>query len=103
MTVIKPGTRLRSQVCQTEVVIVRAPAEPLSLTCGGKELVSVDTPVQATGPVPGHEGGNQLGKRYTTGSGGSLEMLVTRAGAGTLAADDVPLVLKEARPLPASD
>jgi hypothetical protein len=44
----------------------------------------------------------ELGKRYTD-EGGTLEVLVTKAGPGTLANGTTPLVLKAAKPLPASD
>jgi hypothetical protein len=44
-----------------------------------------------------------LGKRYTSTSDASLEVLVVKAGKGTLTAADTPLVFKEAKPLPASD
>jgi hypothetical protein len=45
--------------------------------------------------------GNAMGKRYVDVDG--AEVLVTKAGAGTLAIGDVPLTLKAAKPLPASD
>lgn len=56
----------------------------------GLELVSAEGP----------EG--QLGKRYKQADG-ELEVLVTKAGAGVLAAGGAPLVLKDSKPLPASD
>ncbi|MCU1614581.1 MAG: hypothetical protein JWO98_2121 [Frankiales bacterium] len=46
--------------------------------------------------------GNQLGKRYTDPTE-ALELLVTKAGAGTLAADGVPLTVRAAKALPSSD
>ena len=42
-----------------------------------------------------------MGKRYIDATG--AEVLVTKAGAGTLTVGSTPLVLKEAKPLPASD
>ncbi|MGY4652349.1 hypothetical protein ACVWWN_006145 [Mycobacterium sp. URHB0021] len=45
--------------------------------------------------------GNAMGKRYVDEGGG--EVLVTKAGAGTLSIGDTPLNRKEAKPLPASD
>ena len=32
---LKPGTRLASAVCETEVVVVKAPAADVDLRCGG--------------------------------------------------------------------
>ncbi len=46
--------------------------------------------------------GNLMGKRYVDDTG--AEVLVTKAGAGTLSIGTTPpLSIKEAKPLPASD
>ncbi|HEY9264489.1 MAG TPA: hypothetical protein VIQ11_07800, partial [Mycobacterium sp.] len=45
--------------------------------------------------------GNLMGKRYVDDAG--AEVLVTKAGKGTLSIGSTPLALKEAKPLPASD
>jgi hypothetical protein len=45
--------------------------------------------------------GNVMGKRYVDENG--AEVLVTKAGAGTLSVGTTALNLKEAKPLPASD
>jgi len=42
-----------------------------------------------------------MGKRYVDEQG--AEVLVTKAGAGSLTVGEIPLSLKEAKPLPASD
>jgi len=42
-----------------------------------------------------------MGKRYV--DDGGAEVLVTKAGAGTLSVGETALSLKEAKPLPASD
>ena len=47
-------------------------------------------------------GGSLLGKRYTMSQGG-LEVLVTKAGEGSLGVGPERLVPKEAKPLPSSD
>lgn len=102
---IKPGLRLRSQVCTTEVVVIRSPAEDIELRCGGEPLVELRTDVaESKSPKSGLDTGNQLGKRYTTdNANATLELLVTKPGDGTLSVGDVPLVPKEAKPLPSSD
>jgi hypothetical protein len=46
--------------------------------------------------------GTQLGKRYTN-EAGDLELLCVKPGEGSLAADNVALVVKGAKPLPSSD
>lgn len=101
---LKPGQKLRSQVCTTEVIVVRAPTVDTELACGGKPMVdcSEAAPAEAN-PAPGLDTGTQIGKRYTSPEDPALEVLVTKAGTGTLAAGDTPLVLKSTKPLPASD
>ena len=50
---------------------------------------------------PRFSAGTVMGKRYVDQAG--AEVLVTKAGAGTLSAGEIPLQLKESKPLPASD
>ena len=98
---LKPGTRLRSAVCDAEVVVVKGSGEH-ELTCGGAALVAVDAD-DARGEIdPAQADGTLLGKRYTD-EGATVEILCTKAGAGSLALDGQPLALKSAKPLPASD
>lgn len=102
--VLKPGMRLRSAVCATEVMVVQAPPEPLAVTCGGAPLVPLGAPAPAAGAGPAADaaGGTLIGKRYVN-EAGTLELLCTKPGAGTLAAGGAPLAVKAARPLPSSD
>jgi hypothetical protein len=96
------GTRLRSQVCSTEVIVVRGGEVADEVTCGGAPLVSIDAPASVGGaPAAGLDTGTQIGKRYTDGH--DLELLATKAGDGTLAIGAEPLTLKGSRPLPSSD
>jgi hypothetical protein len=100
---VKPGLRLRSQVCSTEVIIVRGSAD-VDLTCGGKPMVSVAEAAEpGSAPAPGLDAGSELGKRYTVEGSAALEVLCTKPGQGSLAIADTPLVLKDAKPLPSSD
>ena len=50
---------------------------------------------------PAFADGNAMGKRYV--DDGGAEVLVTKAGAGSLSVGATALVIKEAKPLPASD
>lgn len=98
-----PGTRLRSAVCSTEVVVVRPPSAPAELRCCGEPMQPQDAVAATTGgavPAPGE--GIALGKRYEDAESG-LEVLCTKGGPGPLALGDRELVLKGAKPLPASD
>ncbi|WP_039823155.1 hypothetical protein [Nocardia testacea] len=100
---VKTGTRLRSQVCSTEVIIVRAADSLDDLRAGGVPMVPIDggATEPAGGPREGFAEGNLIGKRYV--DDGGAEVLVTKAGAGTLSIGTTPLAVKEAKPLPASD
>ncbi|MEU7817804.1 hypothetical protein [Pseudonocardia sp. NPDC049154] len=102
-TALRPGLRLRSQTCSTEVIVVRTGAGTVELTCGGQPMVGRDADAAGLEPAADLAGGTQVGKRYTAESDPDVEVLVTKAGAGTLADGTVPLVLKTAKPLPASD
>ena len=100
---LKTGARYRSQVCDTEFIVVRPLPGDIDLTCGGHPVVDIKAePAPDLALEQGADGGSQLGKRYTDASA-KLEVLVTRAGNGTLALEGQPLALKEAKPLPASD
>jgi hypothetical protein len=100
---LKPGSRWASQVCDTEVVVVRTSNEPVELECGGHPMTPIGSD-RASGLTldPAFGGGSQIGKRFADPDSG-LELLVTKAGEGTLAVDGISIPLKEAKPLPASD
>jgi hypothetical protein len=100
---MKPGARFRSAVCETEMAVVRAPGEPMDLRCGGHPVLPM-TEARPAGlsPEAGFDEGTAVGKRYTT-EAGTLEVLCTKAGAGSLSVADVRLQLKDAKPLPSSD
>jgi hypothetical protein len=99
---VKPGTRLKSAVCTTEVVVVRAPDHDVDLRCGGQPMVQMgdESPLGSVDPAYGS--GTQLGKRYADADSG-LEVLCTKAGEGSLSLADAPILLKDAKPLPSSD
>ena len=40
MRAIKPGLRLKSAVCATEVMVIRAPAGEALIACGGAEMLA---------------------------------------------------------------
>jgi hypothetical protein len=100
---LQAGSRWKSAVCDTQVMVVAAPDADLEVTCGGAPLVAMDAE-----PPPGATlaedaaDGTQIGKRYVN-EDGSLELLCTKAGQGSLAVAGEPLGLKGAKPLPSSD
>lgn len=100
---IKPGTQLASTVCDTQVVVVRAPDEDVEITCGGAIMLPASEVSAPTGsPDPAQAEGTQIGKRYQHEDLG-LEMLCTRAGTGSLAVNGEPVGTREAKAVPSSD
>jgi len=100
---VKSGTRLRSQVCSTEVIVVRAGDGAAELRCGGVPMVDLDQQREsAAGPAAEFSGGTLIGKRYVDADG-TIEVLVTKPGAGSLGLGEIALSVKTAKPLPASD
>ena len=99
---LKAGMRLKSQADACEVVVVKAPADPVDLRCGGHPLVAAADEGDSLGVASGFDGGTQLGKRYADDELG-LELLCSKAGEGSLSVGDTTLEVKGAKPLPASD
>lgn len=99
---LKPGDRLRSAVCATEVVVVKVSDGSADIRCGGVAMLPAgqDQPGGAT-VQEGFGGGTLIGKRYTDGE--DLELLCTKAGDGSLSLGESVLELKGAKPLPSSD
>lgn len=98
------GSTLLSTVDDTAVVVVRWSAGTSTLTCGGAPMVDKALYEGAAGgPVDAaHASGTGLGKRYVA-QDGAVELLCTKPGRGSLELDGVPLTIKTAKPLPASD
>jgi hypothetical protein len=99
---VKAGTRLKSAVDETQVVVVRAPAGEVELTCGGAPMVALDAEVSGGELDPSQAEGTLLGKRYAEEEVG-IELLCTKAGQGSLWLNGAPMVLKVAKALPSSD
>jgi len=98
---LKPGARLFSAVCETQLIAVKAPAEAVDLTIGGAPALS-EAAAPSGSVADGHGGGTLIGKRYVD-DGDTIELLCTKAGDGLPALGGQPLTIKDAKPLPASD
>jgi hypothetical protein len=99
--VLRPGDKLASTVSATKVVVIRAPAERCpEITCGGSPMVPVSQAPATGGSAGAAE--TLIGKRYTDATE-TVELLCISSGAGGLSCDGVPMSLKAAKPLPASD
>jgi len=99
---LKPGARLVSQVCTTEIVVVRAPEGAIDLRCGGSPMTVAGGQADALQLSPEHASGTLLGKRYGDEEAGIL-VLCVKPGDGSLSLGDAILARAEARPLPSSD
>lgn len=100
---LKPGSRWKSAVCDTEVVVVRPPKTAISLECGGQPMVPhAEAKPEGLALDANHSGGCHMGKRYADEESG-MEVLCTKAGAGSLSINGVAIGAKEAKKLPASD
>ena len=98
------GARLASTVCETEVIVIRAPDGDVDLECGGAAMVAAGSPEAHSGTFQAADGGDGtlVGKRYID-SGHVLEVLCTKSGRGTLAAAGSPLTIRPPANLPSSD
>ena len=103
MRVLKPGLRLKSAVCATEVMVIRAPAGEAQLECGGAEMLTVTEALPAGAKLdPALAQGSLIGKRYVDAAE-SIELLCTKGGKGSLSANGTALDVKQAKQLPSSD
>jgi hypothetical protein len=99
---IKNGTRLQSQVCDTQVIVVRSSDALDDLRIGGAPAIALDADKDGGLSLDdAFASGTLMGKRYVDADG--AEVLVTKAGKGSLSVGATPLEIKEAKPLPASD
>lgn len=96
------GQALRSVTDTTAVIVIRAPGRDVELTCGGAPMVDAKAEAPPQVAQASHGDGTLLGKRYVDAEG-TLEVLCTKGGTSSLAADGTALSIKAAKPLPASD
>ena len=103
MSQLKAGTRLKSGVCSTEVMVIAAPDGDVDLRCGGAPMLDMQAEAPSDASVsPEAANGTAMGKRYVSESG-DLELLCTKPGKGSLGCDETLLTIKGAKPLPSSD
>jgi len=98
--IFKPGVKLSSTVCKTQIMVLRVPASELEITCGGAPM-QVGDPAELGTPT-GENAGSLVGKRYVD-EGETMEFLCTRGGEGSVSVNDVQLGVKQAKQLPSSD
>ncbi|MGQ0831125.1 MAG: hypothetical protein ACT4OV_05555 [Microthrixaceae bacterium] len=100
---LRPGLRLESATCDTQVVVVRAPKDvaDVDVRCGGAPMREIGTGGDRIA-IATEDDPTLLGKRYADDELG-LELLCTQGGDGSLSVGDTPLLVKGAKPLPSSD
>ena len=97
---MKPGTRLKSVVCETEVMVIRGGGD-MVVACGGTAMAE-GRPAERGAINPSFAEGTKVGKRYVDAAG-TVEVLCVKPGQGSLSLDGVALLVKDAKPLPSSD
>ncbi len=96
---MKPGTKLKSAVCDTEVMVIKG--SNIVVDCGGKPMS--DTPANAKADLDAaFAEGTKMGKRYVNADA-SVELLCVKAGKGSLSIGGTLLQIKDSKPLPSSD
>lgn len=101
-TALKAGTKLKSAVCDTQVMVIKAPAGEHDLRCGGAAMIAATATGDGAAIDPAHAGETLIGKRYVNADE-SLELLCTKGGKGSLSLGATPLEVKQAKQLPSSD
>jgi hypothetical protein len=96
---MKPGTKIKSAVCDAEVMVIRSADG--TIECGGAPM-TVDKAASLGTLNPDFSAGTLMGKRYVDADG-KYELLCVKPGKGSLSVDGVALSTKDAKPLPASD
>lgn len=96
---MKPGSKLKSAVCDTEVMVIKG--KDVALECGGAPMAA-DRPEPRGELNPSFAEGTKIGKRYVDASD-TVELLCVKGGQGSLSIAGVALLPKEAKPLPSSD
>jgi hypothetical protein len=99
--ILRVGSRLKSLACDTEVMVIRAPAGDVEVTCGGPPM-TLDTNGERVDLDDSQAEGTLLGKRYVDDAG-AVELLCVKSGKGSLQLGGAALQPKDAKALPASD
>lgn len=99
---LKAGARFKSAVCDTQVMVIKAPAGEFDLACGGEAMLPPAAPVGEATLRATHAGETLIGKRYVNADE-SIELLCTKGGKGSLTVNGTPLEVKQAKQLPSSD
>ena len=95
---MKPGTRLKSAVCDAEIMIIKI-AESADLSCGGQLMAEAPERTEGDGD---RMHGCLIGKRYVNAEE-TIEVLGVKSGDGSLYYEGQELMTKDTKKLPSSD
>lgn len=99
---LKAGARVKSAVCDTQVMVIKAPAGEYDLQCGGHPMLTPDASADGASLDANFSAGTLMGKRYVNADE-SIELLCTKGGEGSMVLNGEPLAVKQAKQLPSSD
>ena len=100
---LKAGAKLKSAVCDTQLMVVKAPAGEYDIRCGGPEMLAGTAPAPEGAQLdPAQAEGTLIGKRYVDAEE-KVELLCTKGGKGTVVLNGVAMAIKQAKQLPSSD
>jgi hypothetical protein len=103
VTALKAGARFKSAVCDTQVMVIKAPAGEFDLRCGGVRMLAASEALAPQAALdPAFAAGTLIGKRYVNADE-SVELLCTKGGKGSLALGGTQMEIKQAKQLPSSD
>ena len=97
---LKAGARLRSAVCDAEVMVIKAAAGN-DLTCGGAAMLA-EAPAEKAAATEEQMNGCVIGKRYVN-QDDTIEVLCVKSGDGSLYYNGEELMTKDTKKLPSSD
>ncbi len=97
---MKPGSKLKSAVCDAEVMVIRGTPDGV-VECGGSPMAE-QAPAERRPIDPKFAQGTRIGKRYVDADA-KIELLCVKPGQGSLSIGGIALTVKDAKPLPSSD
>lgn len=99
---LKAGARFKSDVCDTHVMVIKAPAGEFELCCGGVPMLPPAAQAGSSTIQGAFASETLIGKRYVNADE-SVELLCTKGGKGSLTLNGKPMEVKQAKQLPSSD
>ena len=103
MNLLKVGSKFKSAVCETQIMVIRTIPEPADLRCGGAPMVLAADPAPDGAVLDqAFAEGTLIGKRYIDATD-RIELLCTKGGKGSLSLGNEKLQVKQPKALPSSD